>query len=136
MPLPPDVGLTFDGKLFRWVGAVLTALVLMQAVLAGQFLNTQAEARGVHRIIGEFLGLLAVVLMAQGYRLRGFSPSAWWLSVAVFLLVVAQTGLGFAGREVATAAALHVPVGVLTFGVALLTAMPLRTRGQASRQRT
>jgi len=39
-------------------------------------------------------------------------------------MVVAQTGLGFAGRESTTAAMLHVPLGVATFGVALVAALP------------
>lgn len=117
-----------DSKLFRLIGGALAALVLLQAGLAGQFLNRAPGARSVHRLIGELLGVVALALAAQGYRLRKASPQSWWLGVAVLVLVVTQTGLGFAGRDAAGAAALHIPVGVATFGVALLTALPDRSR--------
>lgn len=113
---------------FRAASGAMAALVLIQAALAGRFLNLAPGDRSVHRVLGEFLGLLAVGLCVLGFRLRRSHPTGWWISLAVLALVMAQTGLGFAGRESATAAALHVPVGVLTFGVALVGAAPLRSR--------
>jgi len=132
VPSTPVTTTNPDAKLFRLVGAVLAVLVLVQAALAGQFLTAGGGTKGVHRILGEFLGVVAVALAAQGYRIRRVSPVGWRLSLFVLALVVAQTGLGFAGRDIAAAAALHVPVGVLTFGAALITATPLQHRADQS----
>lgn len=108
---------------FRAAAAALALLVLVQAVLAGQFLTGEG-GRSAHRLIGEALGLVALVVAAAGYRLRGVDRDRWWLGLALVAMVVAQTGLGFAGRDAATAAALHVPLGVATFGAALVAALP------------
>ena len=46
------------------------------------------------------------------------------LTALLAVLVIVQTGLGYGGRDSADVLAIHVPVGVLTFGVAsLLTAV-------------
>lgn len=108
---------------FQAAASALAVLVLVQAVLAGQFLTGEG-GRGLHRLIGEALGLVALAVVAAGYRLRTVDRDRWWLGIALVLMVVAQTGLGFAGRDSTTAAALHVPLGVATFGVALVAALP------------
>lgn len=108
---------------FRAGAAVLAVLVLVEAVLAGQFL-TGTGGRGTHRLIGEAMGLVALTVAAAGYRLRTVDRDRWWLSLALVIMVIAQTGLGFAGRNSTTAAALHVPLGVATFGAALVAALP------------
>jgi len=108
---------------FQAAAAALAALVLVQAVLAGQFLTGEG-GRDMHRLIGEALGLVALVVAAAGHRLRTVDRDRWWLGIALVLMVVAQTGLGFAGRDATTAAALHVPLGVVTFGAALVAALP------------
>ena len=108
---------------YRAAAAVLAVLVLVQAALAGQFLVGEG-GRSTHRLIGEALGLVALVVAAVGYRLRRVDRDRWWLAVALVVMVVAQTGLGFAGRDSTTAAALHVPLGVATFGAALVAALP------------
>ena len=110
-------------RLFRMLAAAVAAIVLVQAALAGQFLFGTEGARSVHRVIGEGLFLLAGAAAFQGWRIRDDRQPLWWLSLALLALVVAQTGLGFAGREASGAAAMHVPVGVLTFGVALAAAL-------------
>lgn len=108
---------------FRAAAAVLAVLVLVQAVLAGQFLTGEG-GRGMHRLIGEALGLIALALAAAGYRLRAVDRDRWRLGLALIVMVIAQTGLGFVGRESSTAAALHVPLGVAMFGVALVAVLP------------
>ena len=109
---------------FRVAVAVLAGLVLVQAALAGQFLTSSRGAMTPHRLIGEGLGLVALGVVWAGYRLRVVERERWWLSLCLLVLVVAQTGLGFAGRDSTAAASLHVPVGVLTFGVALVGVAP------------
>lgn len=112
-----------DVRSFRWAAAALAVLVLVQAVLAGQFLSGEG-GRGAHRLIGEALGLVALAVVAAGYRLRTVDRDRWRLGVVLVVMVVAQTGLGFAGRDSTMAAALHVPLGVATFGAALVAALP------------
>lgn len=108
---------------FQAAAAALAVLVLVQAVLAGQFLTGEG-GRGTHRLIGEALGLVALAVAAAGYRLRSVDRDRWWLGIGLVVMVVAQTGLGFAGHDSTMAAALHVPLGVATFGVALVAALP------------
>lgn len=112
-----------DLSWFRSAAAIVAGLVLIQAFLAGQFLVGQ-DGRGVHRLIGEALGLVALVVAAAGFRLRTVQRDRWWLGLGLVTMVVAQTGLGFAGRNSLSASALHVPLGVATFGVAVVAAMP------------
>lgn len=51
------------------------------------------------------------------------------------LLVIVQTGLGYLGRDSADALAVHVPLGVLIFGIAsLLTNVAFA--GHSLRQQT
>lgn len=115
-------------SLYRVSAAVLALAVLVQAALAGQFLTANAGALAAHRYIGEAASPIALVVAALGFRIRASDRDRWWLGVALVVMVVAQTGLGFAGRESTTAASLHVPVGVVIFGAALVASLPrLRT---------
>lgn len=103
-----------------WVFAVL---VLLQAVLAGQFLNGHSVLVRAHRAIGaQVLPSLALVILVVAIVLR--RRAAGWTIVAVagsqFVLTVFQTGLGFAGRTRPGAAAIHVPIGVAIFGLTVL----------------
>lgn len=109
---------------FRLAAGALAGLVLVQAALAGQFLTTNADALTAHRLVGEGLGLVALAVVACGFRLRSSFPALWWLALGLATLVLAQTGLGFAGRGSSWAAALHVPLGVFTFGVACIGLLP------------
>jgi hypothetical protein len=43
-------------------------------------------------------------------------------NAALLVLVISQIGLGYSGRDSADAAAVHVPMGVLTFGLSVLIA--------------
>lgn len=113
---------------FRVLAGTLAFFALGQAVLAGQFLFEEGGSRALHRYVGEGLAALALILAVQGWRIRYRSPISWWLSFVLLILVVAATGLGFAGRTDLDVAALHVPVGVATFGVAVAAATMDRQR--------
>lgn len=117
------MSLTADLRPFRAAAATLAVLVLVQAALAGRFLVGEG-GRTTHRLIGEGLGLVAAVVAVAGFRLRAANRDRWWLGLALLVMVMAQTGLGFAGRASSTAAALHVPLGVATFGAALVGSLP------------
>ena len=106
---------------YRVLVNVFTLLVLVQAVLAGQFLTGDAELVAIHRRIGEALPALALVLTVLAVvGRRAVTPGALLVPTAVLLLVtVAQTGLGFVGRDTLGARSIHIPVGVALFGLGI-----------------
>lgn len=96
---------------------LLVALVLVQAALAGRFFFSGAEI-AVHGYIGNASFTLGLV--ALGLALAGRLPP-WLLAVTgtTALLMFVQTGLGYLGRDELEAAAWHVPLGVLIFGLSM-----------------
>ncbi|RJL36199.1 hypothetical protein D5H75_01790 [Bailinhaonella thermotolerans] len=107
----------------RGLVLAVTLLVLAQPVLAGLFVTGDVGMLGLHGAIASFLAALVffqVVAAILVWR-PGRGP-AWPIgaSVAGFVLVEAQSAAGYA-----RAVALHIPLGVLLFGlsVALLIAV-------------
>jgi len=103
---------------YRGASGLFAGLVLVQAVLAGQFLNGQSGLVAVHRTLGaQVLPLWSLVLVA----LAGFATGRRSVAVPTVLLVLTtlQTGLGFLGRGSLEAAAWHLPLGVAIFGLAV-----------------
>ncbi len=108
---------------------MLAALVLAQAVVAGQALFGDWSIR-VHGFMGNASFVLGLVLL--GVAVVGRADRARLLLSAVLVAALfAQTGLGYVGRETAEAAAWHVPLGVTIFGFAVY----LGTRVSSSTQR-
>lgn len=107
--------------------AGLTALlVLAQAGLAGQFLNlnnTNGDIQKIHGYIGNavFLLVLAqVVLVVLAGVTGSIRTGLLAMTLTLVVLVTAQLGLGYSGRDRDNvAASLHVPTGVLIFGLAM-----------------
>lgn len=103
----------------RLLATIVVVVVLVQAVLAGR--SNRLFGRwgiGLHGTLGSVafaaaLGLLAVVAVG---RRRG---SSLFAAMALVLVITAQLGLGYAGRESLDAAAWHIPNGVLAFGLAV-----------------
>ncbi len=115
--------------MLSWANAIV---VLLMALLGGRFF-VEPTVIDVHGYIGNVFFIMAVaqaglLIMAgisgqMGKVLTG-------LAVVGVLLVVAQLGLGYSGRESATAMSFHIPNGVLIFGlsVAIVAQLPyLRT---------
>lgn len=103
-----------------WIFAVL---VLLQAILAGQFLNGHGVLVRAHRAVGAQVLptlALAILVVAIVLRHRTAGPAIVAVAGSQFFLTVVQTGLGFAGRTRPGAAALHVPIGVAIFGLTVL----------------
>lgn len=104
--------------------AILTALlILVQAALAGQFLTVDPDYLDVHEIVGNALFML--VLVQAGLAIVERRSIGLWAAaanVSLVPLLVAQIGLGYLGRESTSAASIHIPFGVLTFGVAVVAA--------------
>lgn len=111
-------------RYFRAVALLTTTLVFVQAVLAGRSLFVDPDAIDIHEVVANAIAVVVVlqVLLAVA---AGFTPSLrvplWTAGLVV--LTVAQTGLGYIGRDNSDIAALHVPVGVLLFGLSMLVVM-------------
>ncbi|MCB0993713.1 MAG: hypothetical protein KDB21_01385 [Acidimicrobiales bacterium] len=100
----------------RWFTLAFCLLVLVQAVLAGRHLYDGADI-DLHGYVGNATFLVGVFTAVAAWRGR-LERRLLMIAVALVVLSFAQTGLGYSGRDSAEAAALHIPLGVLTFGVA------------------
>jgi hypothetical protein len=111
------------------LAAVIAALVLLQAVLAGRAVFGPWDIE-VHGWVGNGLFVLVVVNLALAMARR--APTAQ-LTVAGLLgaLTFAQVGLGYVGREQLEAAAWHIPNGVLLMALATYQLAMLPSRAAA-----
>ena len=118
----------------RGTSASIVVLVLVQAGLAGQFLYKDSGLVIVHRVVAEFLPLLSLALLVLSWaQIKdgvALPREELGVSLAVFVLVVAQTGLVFIGRSQPGIAAIHIPLGVLNFGVATQNALAIWARSR------
>ncbi len=128
-------------QLVRWLAGLAAALVLIQAALAGQWLAGNAAMIETHGWIGSGTFLLTILLAGVsllGWRQGRFGLKPFVVSVAMVLLVIAQLGLGYAGRSSAAAVSMHLPLGVLIFGALLAIfalMMPARLAAAPARVR-
>jgi hypothetical protein len=118
-----DNGTGSDNGLVRsypWLAVLTGSAVLLQAILAGRGWFLDYDLMEVHGFIGNLTFLLAVLLVVGAWlgRQAGvMTNTELILSVALLGLFVAQIGLGYGGRDSATAASLHVPNGILVTGL-------------------
>lgn len=110
------------------IGLVLlvTAAVLVQAALAGQFVSGLSNALPTHGAVGGMLELAALLLLIIAIAHRFAGERSRTVLIGSILLAVAlevQAMLGWAPGAFPTA--VHVPLGVAIFAVAvaLSTAM-------------
>jgi hypothetical protein len=105
----------------RWLAGATALLVLVQAVLIGRGFFADAPSLVLrHGETGNltFLAAIALVVLAfVGWRRGNLGLRPLVVSLLLLVLVVAQLGLGYVGRESGEAAAWHVPNGVLIFGL-------------------
>lgn len=104
----------------RGLAVTLVVLVLLQAVIAGQALFG-GWAIDLHGWIGNGAFALGVVLIVLAVR-SGVGKGGTLVAVALVVAMFVQTGLGYAGRTALGAASWHVPLGVATFGLAVVHA--------------
>jgi hypothetical protein len=113
----------------RWISALTTILVLIQAILIGQALYMgEMSLLALHGWLGSGSFILALLLVGAsflGVRNGELPRSVIVHGVIVVLLMVAQLGLGYVGRRGGLPAAIHIPNGVLI--VALLSALMAST---------
>jgi hypothetical protein len=102
--------------------ALLAITILAQAVLAGRGWFIDIDLIAVHGYLGNAVFIVAIVHVILVY-LSGLRNAVLVMSAAILLLIFAQVGLGYAGRESAMAASLHVPNGVLLFGLTTASCM-------------
>ena len=104
-------------SLVRWLSALTTLLVLVQAGLIGQALYLgEMSLLALHGWLGSGSFLLAILLTGSIFLAvqRGELPrSALVHGAVVVLLMVAQLGLGYMGRRGGWPAAVHIPNGVI-----------------------
>jgi hypothetical protein len=122
-------------KALKIVAVLYTALVLIQAILAGRGWFKDFDLIKTHGRIGDGLFLIVIVQLVLAYLVFGPRNTLTIGFAVVMLLTLAQLGLGYSGRDSSTAASLHVPNGVLIFGLTcVLTSRvvgvgtPLKTR--------
>ena len=124
-PGSSDTGLARPHLLlyYRIAAILMVAVVLLQALLAGQWIGkADNDYLDLHEIVGNVVFLVALAL--GGLAIALGVPAAWKvrflaLHALLVVLVVAQIGLGYGGRDSGEAAAWHVPNGVLIFGLSV-----------------
>jgi hypothetical protein len=116
----PDAGIW---RVITLVSVLIPAGVLTLAVLAGQGWFVDATAFTWHAALGHMVTLLAALTATFLWLLKAYRYAL--LATVQAILLVTQTGLGYAGRRggLAVASSLHVPVGVATFGLGLVLAL-------------
>lgn len=111
--------------------ALATALVFLQAVIAGVFVNQDGRDGWVtvHGVVADVTWVAALVAAVVGLaRVRRTRPVLAWGAAALFVLTLAQTGIGHLITEQGMDGLIvvHVPLAVLIFGLATWLMIALR----------
>ena len=99
----------------RWLAIALVAVVAIQAVLAGRHLYEGADI-DLHGYLGNATFVVSVLVTIAAWRGR-LDGRLLALGGVVLVACFAQTGLGYVGRDSTGAAAWHVSLGVVIFGL-------------------
>ena len=119
---PADIG----GPVWAYRGlSIVTALLLiLQPVLAGQFeYNDKPDYRDAHSVMANVIFLTVAgqfVLALLARRTLGIGLAV--LNLVMIILVGMQIGFGYAAEDNPDRLALHLPLGVLLFGLGLTAA--------------
>ena len=99
-----------------------TLFVILQAVSAGLFISgEQADAMDQHESMANFVVVVVVAQLALAYLVRGWSQFRFTYWVAgLLVLAIVQLGLGYASEDHSLPEAVHIPLGVFLFGLALV----------------
>lgn len=123
--------------LFRILVLLTAVLVFLQPISAGLFVTGDVGMLGLHSAGHIFISLALMLQIVAGILVwrPGRGPS-WpiWTTLGLFFLIEIQAGFGFARML-----ALHIPLGVLTFGLAvamLIAAWSPRLRVRRSQPRS
>lgn len=121
----------------RWlviIAWLVPIAIFLQALLAGQGLFVDPTLFGLHGILSNLTLLVSVVAAVLAWAARTSRTTALLASLTV-LGVIAQTGLGYAGRRsgLVEASAAHVSLGVALFGLAVAVALLVNRDRSTSR---
>ena len=109
---------------YRWVSILTAVLLLVQPILAGQFLyNGHSGLVDVHGMVGNVIFLTAAGQLVLAFLARRtYGVGLVGHNAVLLVLVVAQIGIGYAGDPVdhPKQLAYHIPLGVLLFGMGCL----------------
>ena len=122
---PPTADGAAPLRWFRYVALLTAALVVIQAALAGRGFFIDYDLIKIHGDVGSVTFLACVVLVfiaVRGYRTGALDRYDLIISGLLLILIAAQLGLGYGGRDSKVAASLHWPNGVL---ITALTAVLL-----------
>ena len=106
-------------RAYPWIAVLMGVIVLAQATMAGRFLFLGDDLLDVHGRVGDLTFLVVIVLVIGAWlgRQAGvMTNTELMLSGALFVLVIAQLGLGYSDGTTPTA--WHVANGALIAGVA------------------
>jgi len=107
---------------FKGICHLVTFLILVQAMLAGMFISgEEIDAVDIHEMVANTMFIVIVIQLVLAFLVRDWSRFGLWIWVILLLVMtIAQTGLGYAGRDESLPVAMHVPLGVFMFGFAML----------------
>jgi hypothetical protein len=111
--------------------AIILVGVLVLAVLAGRYLTFGDLVIETHGYLGNAIFLVALVNLGLGLVSRADGHDMA-IAFALVVLLFAQIGLGYVGRDTLDAQAIHIPNGVLLMGVAGYQFAALRTAGRTA----
>ena len=109
------------------LAGVIAVTVVVLAFLAGRFLFLGDLIIETHGYIGNTVFVLALANLGLGLADKAEGAD---MAVAgmIALLTFAQIGLGYVGRDTVDAAAIHIPNGVLLMGLSGYQFADLRNR--------
>lgn len=104
---------------YRWLSILTAVLLLVQPILAGQFLfNGKNDYVDIHEMLGNVILLTAAGQLVLAFLARAtYGIGLVGHNAGLVVLVVAQIGLGYSGRDNTDSLAYHLPLGVLLFGM-------------------
>jgi hypothetical protein len=117
---PPAIKRPGAFRAYSIASHLLALLVLVQAVLGGRGQFVDSDFIDLHEILANIVMLVVVAELVLVF-VAGITGSLRTpmivLNVLLAVLMIAQIGLGYAGRDNGEMAALHLPNGVLIFGL-------------------
>jgi hypothetical protein len=107
---------------YRWVSILTAILLVVQPLLAGQFLyNGKNDLVDIHEMLGNIIFLTAAGQLVLAFLARRtYGVGLVGHNAGLSVLIVAQIGLGYSGRDNDDSLAYHIPLGVLLFGMGSL----------------
>lgn len=108
------------------LATVVLVGIMVQAVLAGQHIALDGPIT-LHGIIGNSVFALQLILVAM-LIIRRAATAPIVTAGLLTVVLVAQIGLGYAARGSHDLVAMHIPLGVVVFGVAAWQLAMIRTK--------